>query len=248
LNTFANETITSQDIKRIQNKKNYSGNCNYNSNLTNGIAIKIQGLNFGYGDNALIKIQHYEFKINKFYIIIGESGVGKSTFLDLMLNIIKSDEGQIDYSIDSKKIGYVSQECFLLNDTIRKNIAFGVRENLIDDKKIDDVINKVNLSDFINKFPEKKNYKVTNNGSNISIGQKQRIGIARALYFEPDLIFFDEPTSSLDEFNEKLFLNIIDDIKKTSTVIMVTHKYKNMKNFDHLVELINGNLVEKKPS
>ena len=248
LNTFVDETITSQDIKRIQNKKNYSGNCNYNSNLTNGIAIKIQGLNFGYADNALIKIQHYEFKINKFYIIIGESGVGKSTFLDLMLNIIKSDEGQIDYSIDSKKIGYVSQECFLLNDTIRKNIAFGVRENLIDDKKIDDVINKVNLSDFINKFPEKKNYKVTNNGSNISIGQKQRIGIARALYFEPDLIFFDEPTSSLDEFNEKLFLNIIDDIKKTSTVIMVTHKYKNMKNFDHLVELINGNLVEKKPS
>jgi ATP-binding cassette, subfamily B, bacterial PglK len=163
-----------------------------------------------------------------------------------MLNIIKSDKGQIDYSIDSRKIGYVPQECFLLNDTIRKNIAFGEREDLIDDKKIDDVINKVNLSDFINKFSEKKNYKVTNHGSNISIGQKQRIGIARALYFEPDLIFFDEPTSSLDEFNEKLFLNIIDDIKNTSTVIMVTHKYKNIENFDHLVELKNGNLVEKK--
>lgn len=248
LNTFVDEAINNRDIKKIQNKNNFLGNCNYNSNLTNDIAIKIQGLNFGFKNNALIKIQHYEFKTNKFYIIIGDSGVGKSTFLDLMLNIIKSDKGQIDYSIDSRKIGYVPQECFLLNDTIRKNIAFGEREDLIDDKKIDDVINKVNLSDFINKFSEKKNYKVTNHGSNISIGQKQRIGIARALYFEPDLIFFDEPTSSLDEFNEKLFLNIIDDIKNTSTVIMVTHKYKNIKNFDHLVELKNGNLVEKKLS
>ena len=246
VNTLVDEIITIRDIKRIKNKKNHLGNCNYNSNLTNDIAIKIQGLNFGFKNSALIKIQHYEFKTNKFYIIIGDSGVGKSTFLDLMLNIIKSDKGQIDYSIDSRKIGYVPQECFLLNDTIRKNIAFGEREDLIDDKKIDDVINKVNLSDFINKFSEKKNYKVTNHGSNISIGQKQRIGIARALYFEPDLIFFDEPTSSLDEFNEKLFLNIIDDIKKTSTVIMVTHKYKNIENFDHLVELKNGNLVEKK--
>jgi len=242
--TFVDETITNRDTKRIQNKRNYLGNCNYNSNLTNGVAVKIKGLNFGYAQNSLIKIKHYEFKSNKFYIVIGDSGVGKSTFLDLMLNIIKSDDGQIDYSLDSKKIGYVSQECFLLNDTIRKNIAFGERENLIDDKKIDDVINKVNLSDFINKFPEKKNYKVANNGSNISIGQKQRIGIARALYFEPELIFFDEPTSSLDESNEQLFLNIIDDIKKKSTIIMVTHKYKNIKNFDHLVELKNGNLVE----
>ena len=248
LNTFVDEAINNRDIKKIQNKNNFLGNCNYNSNLTNDIVIKIQGLNFGYAHNSLIKIQHYEFKINKFYIIIGDSGVGKSTFLDLMLNIIKSDKGQIDYSIDSRKIGYVSQECFLLNDTIRRNIAFGISEDLIDDKKIDDVINRVNLSDFINEYKEKENYKVTNNGSNISIGQKQRIGIARALYFEPDLIFFDEPTSSLDETNEQLFLNTIDNIKKTSTVIMVTHKYKNIKNFDHLVELKNGNLVEKKLS
>ena len=248
MNTFVDEAINNRDIKKIKNKNNFLGNCNYNSNLTNDIVIKIQGLNFGYAHNSLIKIQHYEFKINKFYIIIGDSGVGKSTFLDLMLNIIKSDKGQIDYSIDSRKIGYVSQECFLLNDTIRRNIAFGISEDLIDDKKIDDVINRVNLSDFINEYKEKENYKVTNNGSNISIGQKQRIGIARALYFEPDLIFFDEPTSSLDETNEQLFLNTIDNIKKTSTVIMVTHKYKNIKNFDHLVELKNGNLVEKKLS
>lgn len=103
MSTLVDEAINNQDIKKIQNKKNFLENCNYNSNLTNGIAIKIQGLNFGYADNALIKIQHYEFKINKFYIITGDSGVGKSTFLDLMLNIIKSDEGQIDYSIDSKK-------------------------------------------------------------------------------------------------------------------------------------------------
>jgi|TARA_B110000971_G_C19649546_1_gene337184 ABC-type bacteriocin/lantibiotic exporter with double-glycine peptidase domain len=103
LNTLVDEAINNRDIKKIQNKNNFLGNCNYNSNSTNDIAIKIQGLNFGYKHNALIKIQHYEFKINKFYIITGDSGVGKSTFLDLMLNIIKSDEGQIDYSIDSKK-------------------------------------------------------------------------------------------------------------------------------------------------
>lgn len=245
LETFMSEIINIQDIKKIKDDKNYVNNCNYETNLSEDTVIKIQGLNFSYDHNNLIKIPNYEFKSNKFYIIIGDSGTGKSTFLDLMLNIIKPDTGRIDFSVDAKKIGYVSQECFLLNDSIKKNIAFGESEASIDDKKIDDVINKSNLSDFIDQFPEKHDYRVTNNGSNISIGQKQRIGIARALYFEPDLIFFDEPTSSLDEINEKIILDTIDQIKKTSTIIMVMHKYKNIKNFDYLLELKNGNLVEK---
>ena len=245
LETFISETIKIKDIKKIKEDKSYLNNCNYEVNLSKDTAVQIQDLNFSYDHNSLIKIPNYEFKSNKFYIIIGDSGTGKSTFLDLMLNIIKPDTGRIDFSVKEKKIGYVSQECFLLNDSIKNNIAFGESETLINDKKINDVINQSNLSDFINQFPEKQEYRITNNGSNISIGQKQRIGIARALYFEPDLIFFDEPTSSLDEMNEKIILDTIKKIKKTSTIIMVTHKYKNIKNFDYLLELKKGNLIEK---
>ena len=162
-----------------------------------------------------------------------------------MLNIIKPYSGVIDFATNQNSIGYVSQECFVLNDTIKKNIAFAETEEKINEQNLAEAIKKASLSDFIEKFPEKGNFIIMNNGSNLSIGQKQRIGIARALYRKPEIIFLDEPTSSLDELNELAILKTIEEIKKDSTVIMVTHKYKNIKNFDKLLEFKNGDLVEK---
>ena len=133
----------------------------------------------------------------------------------------------------------------MLNSSIKKNIAFAEYEDEIDINKLNNVIEKCNLKEFVNSFKEKENYIIKNNGSNLSVGQKQRIGIARALYYEPEIIFLDEPTSSLDQDNETLILDTFSKIKLNSTIIMVTHKYKNLKNYDKLLELENGDLIEK---
>ena len=239
--TFVNEF---SNIKK-KSTSNVFSHCNYKATLKIDSAIRIKNLNFSYDGSALINISNYEFKKNKFYLVIGESGSGKSTFLDLMLNIIKPYSGVIDFATNQNSIGYVSQECFVLNDTIKKNIAFAETEEKINEQNLAEAIKKASLSDFIEKFPEKGNFIIMNNGSNLSIGQKQRIGIARALYRKPEIIFLDEPTSSLDELNELAILKTIEEIKKDSTVIMVTHKYKNIKNFDKLLEFKNGDLVEK---
>ena len=132
------------------------------------------------------------------------------------------------------------------NTSIKKNIAFAEQEKEIDDEKLQDVLKKTNLNDFVDSLHEKENYVIKNNGTNLSVGQKQRIGIARALYYQPKIIFLDEPTSSLDDNNEKSLLNTIEDLKSVSTIIMVTHKYKNISKFDQLLEIKNGDLVEKK--
>jgi ABC-type multidrug transport system fused ATPase/permease subunit len=239
--TFVDEF---NNIKK-KSTSNFYSHCNYNAALKTDSVIRIKNLNFSYDGSVLINISNYEFKKNKFYIVIGESGSGKSTFLDLMLNIIKPYSGEIDFAINQNSIGYVSQECFVLNDSIKKNISFAEAEEKINEQNLAESIKKASLSDFIEKFPEKENFIIMNNGSNLSIGQKQRIGIARALYRKPEIIFLDEPTSSLDELNELAILKTIEEIKKDSTVIMVTHKYKNIKNFDKLLEFKNVDLVEK---
>ena len=163
-----------------------------------------------------------------------------------MLNIIKPTKGKIDCAVSHNEIGYVSQESFMINDTIKKNIAFAENDSEINNDKVQHVLEQVNLKEFIDSLPEKENYVIRNNGSNLSVGQKQRIGIARALYYQPKIVFLDEPTSSLDESNEINLLSVIEKIKKNSTVIMVTHKFKNIKKYDKLLELSGSFLEEKK--
>ncbi len=230
-----------QNRKKISQSKNH----NYNVDMQQEISLEIKNIIFSYNNQKLLNIGNYKFKKNTFYIIIGDSGSGKSTLLDLMLNIIKPNSGTFNYSTLQDKIGYVSQECFVLNDSIKKNIAFAQQENEINDERIKKVIKSSNLEKFVSDQYQKEQFLIENNGSNISIGQKQRIGIARALYYQPDIIFLDEPTSSLDEENETLILKTLFELKKNSTIIMVTHNFKNLTNYDKLLELKNGELIEK---
>ena len=237
-------------VEQFENFQRFKGkNLNhykYNCSLNDNTILKIENLNFSYNQNPLIFIKNFEFKKNYFYLIIGDSGKGKSTFLDLMLNIIKPTKGKIDCAVSHNEIGYVSQESFMINDTIKKNIAFAENDSEINNDKVQHVLEQVNLKEFIDSLPEKENYVIRNNGSNLSVGQKQRIGIARALYYQPKIVFLDEPTSSLDESNEINLLSVIEKIKKNSTVIMVTHKFKNIKKYDKLLELSGSFLEEKK--
>ena len=178
---------------------------------------------------------------NSSVAIIGESGSGKSTLLNLLLGFFNPTSGKI--LIDNKdlnyisggwlnNIGYVSQLTNIIDDSIKRNIAFGIEDHLIDKRKIFEVIKKSNLSNFVKKLPKGINTILGEKGVKISGGQRQRISIARALYNNPSLIIFDEATNALDVSTENNIIDEIIKLKKEKTVIFVTHRTNNLKKFD----------------
>ena len=122
-----------------------------------------------------------------------------------------------------KQIGYVPQSVYLIDDTIRKNIAFGLREENINDDLIKKAIEKANLKIFLSTLKDGANTNIGDRGNKLSGGQKQRIGIARALYRDPEILILDEATSSLDQATEKKIMESVNFLKKTKTLIVITH-------------------------
>jgi len=188
--------------------------------------------------------------------IIGESGAGKSTLVDILLGLLKPTKGKVlidDNDLQNnikswqKNIGYVSQNIILTDDSLKRNIAFGLDDNSIDEDKIQKSIDQASLTNFINNLPEGLNTMVGEFGSRLSGGQLQRIGIARALYHNPPILFLDEATSSLDNQTEK---NIVDTVMnlKNKTIIIISHKYSSIKNCDEIIEIKKGKIyaIDKK--
>lgn len=194
-------------------------------------------------------------KKNTSTAIIGESGSGKSTLLNLFLGFFNPSSGEI--LIDGKNlkninngwlnnIGYVSQLTTIIDDTIKRNIAFGQNDNEIDKEKLREAIQKSNLSKFINNLPRGINTILGEKGIKISGGQRQRITIARALYYNPSIIIFDEATNALDVETENIIINEILKLKKDKTVIFVTHRTNNLNKFDIVYQVKNHRLIKKK--
>jgi ABC-type bacteriocin/lantibiotic exporter with double-glycine peptidase domain len=201
-----------ENIKNIIEIKNLKFNFNINKNIFNGLS--------------------FNFKRNFFYGIFGESGSGKSTFLDIICGINNFKSGQVDVFCNRDKISYVPQECFIMQENIKKTIAFGEDEEQINIKKVQNSILKSQMSAFINKLPKGIDFQLYQSGRNISVGQKQRLGIARSLYISPQLLIMDEPTSSLDNETEINLINVLQNLKKDITIIMTTHKLSLKKYFD----------------
>ena len=194
--------------------------------------LEVKNLSFRFdGSNKdLFKNLNFFIENKSFYVLKGLSGSGKSTLLDILMGIIKPSKGQVIYNIQKPRIGYVSQECFIINETIRKNIAFGVHNNEINDDKIKEKLKLVDLYNYVSNLKNGINFQLISKGLNLSVGQKQRIGIARALYFDPNILFLDEPTSALDSETELEILRTLKELSKFITIIMISHK----ENFDFL--------------
>ncbi len=209
--------------------------------------IKISNLYFKYKDNEnyIIKNLNAEIKKNNITGIFGKSGSGKSTLIDLICGLIEPSRGEItinDYKINNNyfwqsKIGIVPQEVYLLDDTIKKNIAFGVNEKNIDNVSLLKSLENSDLNHFVKEMKNDLETVIGEQGSLISGGQRQRIGIARALYLNPKVLIFDEATTALDKDTEKNILETIIKIKKDTTIIIVSHNLEVMKICDEIINL-----------
>ena len=143
-------------------------------------------------------------------------------------------------------IGYVPQEIYLTDESITNNIVFGEENSNINKEKIITLLKSLNLYEFVSSLPDGLDTKVGERGIQISGGQLQRIGIARALYYDPTIIILDEATSALDEENEDLIINQINKFRKNKIIIIVSHKYNSVKICDRIYKLDNGILNLKK--
>jgi ATP-binding cassette, subfamily B, bacterial PglK len=209
--------------------------------------IEINNLEFNYSDeNKILKDINLTIKKGQIVGIIGESGSGKSTLIDNILGLQKPTKGEI--KIDGKTgfqlnqswrriIGYVSQSIYLTDDTIKNNIALGVPNDEILESRIFDILKDVQLEGFIKKLKFGIHTKVGERGVQLSGGQIQRLGIARALYNSPDILILDEATSALDSQTEKELMECIYNLKGNKTILMIAHRINTLKKCDFLYEV-----------
>ena len=184
---------------------------------------------------------------------MGSSGSGKSTFIDVLTGLLRPNKGEVLVDEQNiylnlkswrKKLGYVPQNIYLLDDTIKNNIAFGIQEHLIDQKLINEALNKAGLNKFIKELPNGVETNVGERGTKLSGGQAQRIALARALYNKPSVLILDEATNSLDINKENQILETIKTNLKDITVIIVSHRENTVKICDKVYKISDGILKE----
>ena len=220
------------------------------------LKIHFKDVYFSYPKNKEMILEKCNLEINKneFVAIVGESGAGKSTITDLMTGLIKPNKGKIEIAsfniqnIDKdywrKNLSIVMQDSCMIDDTLANNICLG-SENFDEDKIIDS-LKTAAAWDFVKNFRNGIYESMYEYGNRLSVGQKQRISIARALYRDPKFLILDEPTSSLDSYSENKFKDTINKLKGKLTIVVITHRMNIIDGFDKVYELKDKKLTLKK--
>jgi ABC-type multidrug transport system fused ATPase/permease subunit len=227
--------------------------------LTFDSEIKVNSISWRYQDNLPLVLENLDLDIKKgeSVALIGESGAGKSTLADILLGLLKPEKGTVTvdgtdiYTIQSswsRMIGYVPQIVFLIDDTIRKNIAFGIPDDEIDDNKVWQAIEQAQLTATVNSMEKGLDSIVGERGIKLSGGQRQRIAIARALYHNPEIIILDEATSALDNETESAVMEAIDALHGKKTLIIIAHRLSTIQNCDKIYEIKDGKAIYRQHS
>lgn len=217
--------------------------------------FSFENLSFRYIGSDINTLNNLNITIpyKKITAIVGASGSGKTTLLKVLMKFYSPNEGDIylgNNNIDNishealrARFGIVMQDGYIFNDTLANNIAVG--EDIIDFEALEKAVEIANIKDFIKKLPLGYNTKIGNEGIGLSGGQKQRLMIARAVYKNPDYIFFDEATSALDANNEKTIMNNLNTFFEGKTVVIIAHRLSTVKNADKIIVMENGGVLEE---
>ena len=187
--------------------------------------------------------------------IVGSSGSGKTTIVDVMLGLLKLKTGciladgvnvQDNYEGWLKNIGYIPQTIFMIDSTIRKNVAFGYAEEDIDDNRVWEVLKEAQLDEFVRSLPEGLDTGIGERGIRISGGQRQRIGIARELYEDPEVLVLDEATSALDNDTEAAIMESINRLHGRKTLVIIAHRLQTIEKCDMVFRVENGKIKRER--
>lgn len=229
-------------------------NDNTVSDITFNDSITVNDLSFSYEDapDPVVAGVNLEIKKNSSVAFIGPTGAGKTTMVDLILGVlhpqsgnVKVDNNDIEECMDAwhRKAGYIPQNIYLMDESLRKNIAFGVAENEIDDEKVWRCIKMAQLENVVADMEAGLDTVIGEMGVRLSGGQRQRIGIARALYRDPEVLILDEATSALDNETEKAVMEAIDNLHGKMTLIIIAHRLTTIKNCDVVYEVKAGKVT-----
>ena len=217
--------------------------------------IELDHIAFHYpnSDQMIFTDAHMTVPKGKSVGIMGTSGAGKSTIVDILLGLLHAQQGTItcdgvnifdNYESWLAQIGYIPQSIYLVDESIRDNIAFGIDGDRIDEERIWEVLREAQLDEFIKSLPEGLDTFIGDRGVRLSGGQRQRIGIARALYHNPEILVFDEATSALDNETEAALMEAINSFHGKKTMIIIAHRLNTIEKCDIIYRVENGRMVE----
>ncbi len=242
----------------------HDGKINYNENdyrvkesvekLPVRESIKMEGISYKYPgtDKLILDKADMEIPVGKSVGIVGTSGAGKTTIVDVLLGLLKAESGKIyadgvdvmsNYKGWLKNIGYIPQTIFMIDSTIRKNVAFGYADDDIDEEKVWTALKEASLDEFVRSLPEGLDTKIGERGIRLSGGQKQRIGIARALFEDPEVLVLDEATSALDNETEAAIMDSINKLHGRKTLIIIAHRLQTIEKCDMVYAIKDGKAV-----
>lgn len=220
-------------------------------------AITLKDITYAYPNSDKLIFEHadMEIPIGKAVGIVGTTGAGKSTVVDILLGLLNMQGGTVyaddadirsDYYGWLKNVGYIPQMIFMLDDTIRRNVAFGVPDELISEERVWEVLKEAQLDEFIKTLPEVLDTSIGERGIRLSGGQRQRIGIARSLYNDPDVLIMDEATSALDNDTEAAIIESINRLHGKKTLVIIAHRLQTIENCDMIYRVENGKVLRER--
>ena len=218
--------------------------------------IEIRDLYYSYPNTDVLVLKDINMVIpkNKSVAFIGASGAGKTTLADVILGLLSPNRGSIlvdgvdirsNMSNWQKKLGYIPQSIFLMDDTIRSNIAYGINEPYIDEGRLNRALADSQLNEFVLSLERGLDTEVGERGVRLSGGQRQRIGIARALYGDPEILILDEATSALDNDTETAIMEAIDNLSGKKTLVIIAHRLSTIRNCDYVYEITPEGIIDR---
>lgn len=220
-------------------------------------SISMRDVTYHYPNSDVLIFDHadMEIPIGASVGIVGASGAGKTTVVDILLGLLEVQTGGVyadetnikdEYRSWLKNVGYIPQLIFMLDDTILKNVAFGVPEDEIDMNRIWEVLKEAQMDEFVRSLPEGLNTGIGERGIRISGGQRQRLGIARALYYDPEVLILDEATSALDNDTEAAIMDAINSLQGRKTLVIIAHRLQTIEKCDMIYRIEGGKATLEK--